>query len=289
MTRNPLHELQRDASRYLVGLGVHNALTARLAGRAGFDLLWLSSFEVSAAKGMPDVNLVTPIEMADLTAEITASSDLPLLVDADNGYGSDELAMRAAHRLAGAGAAGICLEDNEFPKRCSLYEGIERSLMPAEWFAQRLRCVRAAAPQLFLIARTEALVAGHGADAAVARARAYVAAGADAVFLQFQRPAEAEARRAIAALAETVPVVLAPTVLETTTAGELHELGARVVIYANVVVRALIASLAEILPRLREKELLAEVRREIAPLDEVFRITEAGRFVPELAEPKPEV
>src|SRR2546430_1988458 len=118
----------RSAGCPVLGVGVHNAITASLVERAGFDVLWLSSLEVSTAKLLPDANVITFSEVAHTIREIRRATTLPIIVDADNGYGSDETAMRAAQEFRDAGATAICLEDNAFPKRGSFYTGVGRQL-----------------------------------------------------------------------------------------------------------------------------------------------------------------
>src|SRR5437660_3286386 len=100
----------RSSGCPVVGVGVHNAVTAELVERAGFDALWLSSLEVSTSKLLPDANVITFSEVAQILREIKSKVTLPIIVDADNGYGSDETAMRAAQEFRDAGATAICLE-----------------------------------------------------------------------------------------------------------------------------------------------------------------------------------
>ncbi len=122
----------------LVGVGAHDALTALLVERAGFDLVWLGSLEVSSRLGIPDRNLLTPTEMAMVVREVRAAITLPIYVDADNGYGSDLTAVRAIELFASAGAHTVCIEDNAFPKRNSLSTAGSHELLGAEVFAARL-------------------------------------------------------------------------------------------------------------------------------------------------------
>jgi phosphoenolpyruvate phosphomutase len=96
---------------YAIGVGVHSAITARIAERAGFEVLWLSGLEVSAERALPDLNVITPTEMAAELREVVRASSLPVFVDADNGYGSDDSMLRAADMFAPAGATAMCVED----------------------------------------------------------------------------------------------------------------------------------------------------------------------------------
>jgi phosphoenolpyruvate phosphomutase len=274
----------RASGRYSVVVGVHNALGAAMAERSGFDGIWVSSLEVSSSKRLPDANLVNLTEMAQLIREIRAAVRLPVIVDSDNGYGSDELAVRAALEYVAAGADAVCVEDNAFPKRCSFYRDAERTLEEGEDFARRLSVMKQAIDgRAELIARTEGLVAGLGVAATVARVRQYVAAGADALFIQttsHDLAAYADVLRQVRHLA---PILFTPTALPEATAPELHHLGVDVVIFANVVVRTIVRATESTLGVLRQRESLASVQDSIASLETLFDVT--GATAPKVALP----
>jgi 2-methylisocitrate lyase-like PEP mutase family enzyme len=261
-------------------VGVHDAITARLADRAGFEALWLSSLELSASKALPDANVITLTEVAERVREIRRASELPILVDADNGYGADEIAVRAALEFEAAGASAICLEDNDFPKRCSFYAGIDRGLETVDDFCRRLSAVRAAiGPRVELIARTEALVAGLPPEEAVRRARAYVGAGADALFVQSSSGGGPVFEQVLAEVRSLAPVMLTPTAMAEASASGLAALGADLVIYSNVVIRALLKGVGEVLTDLRAAERLGAGQGRIAPLQSLFELTAAYQWL----------
>src|SRR6266566_899383 len=196
-----------------LGVGVHDALSAMMVERAGFDVLWLGSLEASAHLGLPDNNLISGAAMADLVRQVRAVSVLPIYVDADNGYGSDELAVRALRMFTAAGASAMCIEDSAFPKRNSL------------------------------------LVAGYGMAEAVARLRVYVEAGADAVFVQVNSASKDLLLPTLRELQGMTRLVLAPTALPEVPAAEFARLGVSTMMFANVVLRAVVATLPPILGR----------------------------------------
>lgn len=178
--------------------GVFDALGARLAERAGFPVLFVSGFAVAAARlGLPDIGYLTPAETADATREIRAAVAVPLVVDADTGYGNALSAAHTARRLHAAGAAGIFLEDQVWPKRCGHMAG--KAVVPRDEWLAKLRAVadlRSEGVDLFLVARTDAREA-VSLDEAVGRARDALACGVDAVFVE--APAGADEMRAVAA------------------------------------------------------------------------------------------
>src|SRR5437773_1746230 len=142
-------------------VGAHDALSAKLIEAAGFPVVWSSSFTVSAAqRAMPDVNLLTMTENLEVARHIDAAVSIPVIADADNGYGSAVNVVRTVAEYERAGVAGICMEDNVFPKKCSLYPGMRRELTPVDEFAGKIRAALAARkdPDFVVIARVEALI-----------------------------------------------------------------------------------------------------------------------------------
>src|SRR6478672_11155833 len=169
----------------VLAAGAHDALSAKLAEAAGFDAIWASGFGISAVQAVPDANILTLTETLEAVRRIVDAVDIPVIADCDNGYGNAINVMRTAAEFERAGAAGICIEDNEFPKRCSFYAGVRRELVPVGEHARKIQAAPSARrnDSFLVIARTEALIAGLGMEEALRRARAYAEAGADAVLV----------------------------------------------------------------------------------------------------------
>lgn len=161
--------------------GVFNALVARMAERTGFQAVYLSGAALSAGYGVPDVGLVTLSEFVNEARLITQATSLPLLCDADTGFGEALNVERTVRLFEAAGVAGIHLEDQELPKRCGHLSG--KTLVTADDMAGKIRAAVAARkhPSFVIIARTDARGV-TGFDDAVKRANLYLAAGADAIF-----------------------------------------------------------------------------------------------------------
>jgi len=174
-----------SAGRTISMPGVYDALTARLATEAGFEVLFVSGYSVSASRlGLPDFGYLTQTEVADAARSVCGATDRPVIVDADTGYGNPLSAIRTAGLLAGAGGAGVFLEDQEWPKRCGHFAG-KRVVPAADWLA-KLRAVldlRAEGIDLFLVARTDARSA-VSLDEAIDRGKAARDLGVDAVFVE---------------------------------------------------------------------------------------------------------
>jgi methylisocitrate lyase len=172
---------QLASGRLLRVPGAINPLTARLIQEAGFDAAYLSGAVLSADLGLPDIGLTTATEVAARAQQTTRVTDLPVLIDADTGFGEPLNAARTVQLMEDAGLAGLHLEDQVNPKRCGHLDG--KSVVPREDMVRRV-CAAVDArrdPGFLLMARTDAR-AVEGLDAAIDRAKAYVDAGADAIF-----------------------------------------------------------------------------------------------------------
>ncbi|MEV7437461.1 methylisocitrate lyase [Streptomyces griseoviridis] len=172
---------QLASGRLLRMPGAINPLTARLIQDTGFDAVYLSGAVLAADLGLPDIGLTTSTEIAARAQQTTRVTDLPVLVDADTGFGEPMNAARTVQLLEDAGVAGLHLEDQVNPKRCGHLDG--KAVTAREEMVRRIRAAVAARrdPDLLLMARTDARSI-EGLDAAIDRAKAYVDAGADAIF-----------------------------------------------------------------------------------------------------------
>jgi phosphoenolpyruvate phosphomutase len=264
----------------LLAAGAHDALSAKLAEEAGFDAIWASGFGISAVQAVPDANILTLTETLDAVRRICDAVEIPVVADCDNGYGNAINVMRTVTEFERAGAAGICIEDNEFPKRCSFYAGVRRDLVAPEEHARKVEAAVAArrSRDFAVIARTEALIAGLGQDEAMLRARAYAEAGADAVLVHSKATTFEELAAFGARWDLAVPLVAVPTTYPDVSTDELARSGFRLAIFANQSLRAAIVAMRDALRRMRETGKVAAVESDIAPLEEVYRLV----GVPEL-------
>ena len=230
--------------------GAINALSARLIEKMGFDAAYLSGAVLAnSVGGRPDVGIMTLTESEQHTRHIANACNLPLIVDADTGYGEVDNTIRTVETLAAAGASGIHLEDQVFPKRCGHLAGKE--LVPAEEFCEKIAAAAEAKPSddFLLIARTDARgVAGY--DEAVRRAQLYLAAGADVIFPE-ALTSEEEFRR----FASDVDALLLANMTEFGTspsfsASELGDMGYNLVIFPVTLQRAAMYAMEHVLNEL---------------------------------------
>ncbi|MFH9943052.1 methylisocitrate lyase [Streptomyces murinus] len=170
-----------EADRLLMMPGALNPLSARLIQDTGFEAAYLSGAVLAADLGLPDIGLTTSTEIAARAQQTTRATDLPVLIDADTGFGEPMNAARTVQLMEDAGLAGLHLEDQVNPKRCGHLDG--KSVVAREEMTRRIRAAVDARrdPDFLLMARTDAR-AIEGLDAAIDRAKAYVDAGADAIF-----------------------------------------------------------------------------------------------------------
>src|SRR5215468_594303 len=167
----------------VVAPGVWDGLSARLVARAGFSAVYATGGGIARSMGYPDLGLLSMTEIVSRLALIVEQAGVPVIADADTGYGNALSTRRAVRELERAGVAALHLEDQVFPKRCGHYD--DKAVVPVQEMAQKLRAARDAAtdPDLVLIARTDAL-AVEGLESAIARGQAYAEAGADVIFVE---------------------------------------------------------------------------------------------------------
>jgi methylisocitrate lyase len=255
------------AERPLQVAGAINAYAAMLAERAGFKALYLSGAGVANhSLGLPDLGITHLGDVVTDAARITAATDLPLLVDIDTGWGHAFTIERAVRDLARVGVAAVQIEDQAGAKRCGHRPGKE--VVETGEMVDR---VRAASGPLFLVARTDAY-AVEGLDAAIERAQAYVAAGADAIFAEAL--GSLDEFRAFTAAVE-VPVLANITEFGVTplfTLDELRDAGVAIALYPLSAARAAAAASARVYAEIRGTGTQAGALQAMQTRDELYEV-----------------
>ena len=271
MLREGLH-----SASPMTAVGAHDALTASLIQAYGFDAVWVGGFGVSTMTfAMPDLNLITMTEALSAARRIDDATDLPVVADCDNGYGGLSNVVRTVREYERSGIAGICVEDNTFPKRNSLYQGeSERDLIPIREQARRIRAAKQAqeTDTFVFIARIESLIAGYGVEDACARAEAYAEAGADALLIHSRDKTLVEIDTFLDRWKSKspVPLVAVPTLFPTFSVDELHHKGFQMIIFANQPMRAAVASIERTLETLQRTRKASSVDDSISSVDHLF-------------------
>jgi 2-methylisocitrate lyase-like PEP mutase family enzyme len=238
------------SGRLLVVPGAANALTARVIEDTGFDAVYVTGAGVANTfLGVPDIGLLSLPEMVAHVTAIREAVRLPLIVDADTGFGNAVNVWHTVRSLERAGANAIQLEDQTFPKRCGHFEG--KSVIAAEEMVQKLRAAIDARrdPDLLIIARTDAL-AVEGVEAACARACAYREAGADVIFVEGPRTVDEIERVAAEVAAPRLLNIVEGGVTPALPHARLQELGFAIVLYANLALLAGLRAMRDVLQHL---------------------------------------
>jgi len=262
----------------IVAPGVYDGLSARLAARAGFPALYATGGGIARSMGYPDLGLLSPSEIAERLANIVEHAGVPVIADADTGYGNALNVRRAAREFERAGVAAFHLEDQTFPKRCGHYD--DKAVVPTAEMTQKLRAAREALDDsdFVLIARTDA-IAVEGLDAALARADAYAEAGADVLFV--------EAPESIAQIEEIARRLPMPKLINMFQGGKtplvplprLAELGYRIVIIPSDLQRAAIRAMQDVLGVIRRDGNSAAVADRLASFQEREHVVETATYL----------
>lgn len=259
--------------------GAYDALSARLAERAGFDAMFTTGFGFSASiLGQPDFGLLTMSETMERVRHIVNAVNVPVVADMDTGYGNPLNTRRTVRECVAAGAAGIILEDQDWPKKCGHFEG--KKVIPAEDHAAKLRAAVDArdGDDLIIIARTDAR-APLGLDEAIRRGRMYRDAGADVVFVE--APQSIEELRAVKAAIPDSPLfanMIEGGKTPLLTYQELQDLGYKMVVFPLSALMAATKTIAAVYDELYRTKTTAGVIAQLVEFHEFEKIV----GVPEL-------
>jgi len=259
-------------SGQLVMPGVYDALSAQIATKTGFEVIFISGYSLAATMlGEPDFGILTQTEMLSAAQRICSVTDLPVIVDADTGYGNAINVIRTVDELIRIGAAGMFLEDQVWPKRCGHMKG--KQVIPLEEQLKKLQAAIDAKRNrdFFIVARTDARQA-LGLNEAITRGIAFKKAGADAVFIEAP-----ETKEEMLEIARCVPPPLVANMLErgvTPLMGpqELRDLGFDLVVWPLAPLYSVAKSLNEVYTTLRRDGTTVDILDRLMPFDEFNRI-----------------
>jgi len=259
-----------QSGKILVAPGAYDALTARLLEQAGFEAVYRGGYAASAAAfALPDLGITTLTDMVDHARRMTSAITVPVIADADTGYGEVPQVIHTVHELERAGVAAIQFEDQVFPKRCGHMEG--KKVIPAEEMVVKVRAALDARrnPETVIIARSDA-TAVTGLDDAIARSRMYADAGADVIFID--APTSEDDLKAIAA--GGINAVLMVNISEYGKTPDLgaqrfEELGFGLVIYPSSTLFAAAQSTKELAAALMAEGSTVSSVPRMMPFDEI--------------------
>ena len=256
----------------LVMPGVYDALSAKIAARAGFEVIFITGYSLSATLlGEPDFGLLTQTEMLSATRRICSVVETPIIVDADTGYGNALNVIRTVKELIRAGAAGMFLEDQVWPKRCGHMKG--KQVIPLQEQLKKLQAASSAraGSDLYIVARTDARQA-LGLKEAIARGIAFKEAGADAVFIEAP-----ESKEEMREIARNVPGPLVANMIERGVTPlmrpeELKEIGFELIVWPLGPLYASAQALQGVYTVLRQKGTTAGMLDQLISFDEFHKI-----------------
>jgi phosphoenolpyruvate phosphomutase len=259
-------------------LGVHDALSARIAQDSGFPGVWISGLGLSAASGLRDSNELSWTQVMERVELISDRLAVPALVDIDTGYGDFNNVRLVMRRLERADIGGACIEDKLFPKTNS-FIGDGQDLAMVEEFCGRIKAAKdTVGSDVYLVARCEALVSGRPLEEALQRCHSYVDAGADAVLIHSKSSTPDQILSFAHAWQSHRPLAIVPTKFSQVPPATFNAAGISVAIWANQSLRAAISAMMSLSEALIEQRSMIDLESTIAHLDRVFELTDNGEL-----------
>ncbi|TWH39001.1 phosphoenolpyruvate mutase [Dulcicalothrix desertica] len=270
-----------ESSRLEFIMEAHNGISARIVEEAGFQGIWASGLAVSAQYGVRDNNEASWTQIVDMLEFMSDVTKVPILLDGDTGYGNFNNMRRLVRKLEQRGIAGVCIEDKLFPKSNSFINGERQPLADVEEFSGKIKAGKDSQldDNFCIVARVEALIAGWDLSEALRRAEAYRIAGADAILIHSKSSRPNEILAFAKEWAGRAPLVIVPTKYYSTPTELFRTAGISLIIWANHMIRAAIASMETIAREVQVSETLVNIEERIAPIKEIFRLQGADELV----------
>jgi len=252
----------------------HSGLAARIVEEAGFKGIWGSGLSISASLGVRDSNEASWTQVLDVLEYMSDATTVPILLDADTGYGNFNNARRLIGKLEERGIAGACMEDKLFPKTNSLLDGRAQPLADIDEFALKIKACKDSQkdPDFQIVARVEAFIAGWGLDAALERSHAYAEAGADAILMHSKLANPSEIKLFMENWNNKTPVIIVPTKYYTTPTNDFRDWGVSTIIWANHNVRASVKAIQDTCATIYNEQSLVNVEPNVVSVKEIFRL-----------------
>lgn len=270
--------LQSDQLEFI--LEAHNGLSAKIVEEAGFKGIWGSGLSISAALGVRDNNEASWTQVLDVMEFMSDASNLPILLDADTGYGNFNNVRRLVKKLEQRNVAAMCIEDKLFPKTNSFINGEAQELAKIDEFSGKIKAAKDTQedPDFCVVARIEAFIAGWGLDEALKRAEAYHKAGADALLVHSKKSTAEDIFNFMEIWKDTCPVVIVPTMYYNTPVEEFEKCGVSLIIWANHLLRTSIKAMQQTAAQIFKEQSLKSVESEIVSVKEIFRLQNADEL-----------
>lgn len=258
----------------------HNGLSAKIVQEAGFKGIWGSGLSISAALGVRDNNEASWTQVLEVVEFMSDATTIPILLDADTGYGNFNNVRRLVRKLEQRNVAAMCIEDKLFPKTNSFINGEQQPLAQIDEFVGKIKAAKDTQqdPDFCVVARVEAFIAGWGLAEALRRADAYYRAGADAILMHSKIATADQILAFMNEWQDTCPVVIVPTMYYNTPTSVFEEAKVSLVIWANHLMRSSIQAMQATAARIYADRSLHRVEKEIVPVKEIFRLQNAAEL-----------
>lgn len=258
----------------------HNGLTAKLVEEAGFKGIWASGLTLSAAMGVRDSNEASWTQVLEIVELMSDASSVPILLDADTGYGNFNNVRRLVRKLEQRNIPAMCIEDKVFPKTNSFLNEKHQLLADAEEFAGKIKAAKDTQQDgdFCVVARIEAFILGLGLEETLERAHAYSSAGADAILVHSKLTSPDQILGFMSQWKENCPVVIVPTTYYQTPVEVFDRAGVSIVIWANHLLRAATAAMQSVASIIYRTRSVASVQEHIVPVKEIFRLQNAAEL-----------
>ena len=270
--------LQSDQLEFI--LEAHDGISAKIVEETGFKGIWGSGLTLSASMGVRDNNEASWTQVLEAMEFMSDATTIPILLDADTGYGNFNNVRRLVRKLEQRNIAGMCIEDKLFPKTNSFINSEAQPLADVEEFAGKIKAAKDTQqdPDFCVVARVEALIAGWDLEEALKRAEAYQLAGADAILMHSKRPNADQIVEFLREWNNKCPVVIVPTTYYKTPTSVYEEAGVSLVIWANHMLRAAIKVMQETAARIRDERSISTIESEVVTVKEIFRLQGAAEL-----------
>lgn len=252
----------------------HNGLSAKIVEESGFKGIWGSGLSISAQLGVRDNNEASWTQVLEVVEFMADATRIPILLDGDTGYGDFNNMRRLVKKLEQRGVAGVCIEDKLFPKTNSFIDGITQPLADIQEFCAKIKAGKDAQydDDFCIVARVEAFIAGHGLEAALQRASAYHAAGADAILIHSALRTPNEVLAFKQNWDDRCPAIIVPTQYYATPTDVFREYRFSIVIWANQTLRSAVTAMKKTVQTIKQQENLLAIEDKIVPVTEIFRL-----------------
>ena len=273
MSKNNLMKKIQE-KQFVKVCGAFDVMSAKLAEMNNFDAVWASGFGISSTRALPDAGILTMTELLDAVTFMAEACNIPVIADCDTGYGGPNNVAHLVKKFENAGIAGICIEDQMFPKENSLFKDGKQEMIAKKDFVAKLVAAKNAkkSDDFIIIGRTEALIADLGVDEALDRAIAYEKAGADIIFVHSRKKNPDEIFEFYEKWKGKTPIMAVPTAFPTVTLDELKSRGVQMVVFAHQTTLAAFAAISDVVKQMSKIKSLDDLETKLASMDDLFKL-----------------